>query len=284
MRESLAMLGSAVAAAAMVGFGLHRWGGPEGRPWALPAGLALLIGGVGYSFYLPSWVNAVTFILVLFLLHQGARTRLERAVRGNPSLEVPEAGVRLRSMPDPAQLHSGVWMVENIARLDSSISASGGASPFAPRPAPVPEAPVASVTMTLDFVGETEDDYSVVLQAKAPCACPGVVVCHHREAQGEALKVLADPEEIRDIPGLTHDIVVRAMPMAFGFRLLDLPTLALVSDVLALRKEGREVYLHVSGPDLRVVSSSIFERDELPRLLSAAARLLGRMRFVGAES
>ena len=282
MRESLIVVAAAVAAAAAIGLGLRRLGGREGRPWAVPAACAILIGGVGYAFFLPSWLNAGIFILALFLFHRTVRTRLERSARSLARVEVPEAGLALRSQPDPMRSHTGVWAVDGAAAAPRLVAL--GPSPSPGEALAGPPAPVPTMLVTLDLAGETEDEYSVVLRAKSSRYCPGVVVCHHVEARGEALGLLAEPEQLSDLPGLTRDIVVRAVPAEFGFRLLDLSTLALISDVLALRREGREVYVHVSGPDIRVVSSDIFETEELSRLLCACARLLQRVHSVGVES
>ena len=273
MNEEIGLSATAALVAALVGLGFHLSGDREARSWALPAAVAVLAGGIGYAFYLPGWLTAGLFLLILFLLHRSVRGRLERAAKGLARVEVPEIGVVLQREADPGKEAVAVWT--GVPRKDRSVVTAGS----------VPAAPEAGLALRLSFRGETEDAYSVVLESESARFVYGVMVCHHAAAPPRYEdKVLAEAEPLSDLPGLTPDIVVRAVPADYAFTLLDLRTLTSVAEIIALRGASREVYLTVSGPRMRVASDRVFSKGELERLLQAAAAVALRVRVVGILS
>jgi hypothetical protein len=73
------------------------------------------------------------------------------------------------------------------------------------------------------------------------------------------------------------------LPEELGFLLLDLSAISAAGDILLLRTKTREVRIHVSGPRLSIVSSEIFSKAELRRLLISAGILLRKISDVGGE-
>jgi len=269
VNEEVGLSAVAAFAAVLVGVGFHVSGNREAKSWALPAAVAVLAGGIGYALYLPGWVTAGLFLLALSLLHRNARGRQERAAKGLACVDVPRIEMVLRRAAAPEKECIAAWA--GVPSRDKSVM----------RPDSVPKAPEAGLVLRLAFRGETEDAYSVVLESETPRFVPGVMVCHHAAAHHRAARILAESEPVSDIPGLTPDLVVRAVPADYAFNLLDLPTLTSVAEVIALHDDSREVYLTVSGPKVQVVSDRVFSRSELERLLRAAAALAFRVRVVG---
>ncbi|MFH1725677.1 MAG: hypothetical protein ABII00_13795 [Elusimicrobiota bacterium] len=251
----LVILALSAVGAAAIGGSLYKSGNREAGTWAVPVGAAVLIGGAGYALYLPNWLVVGVFLTVLFLFHRTVRGRLLRAARGIGEVAVPELELVLRRLPEPEGKKAvAVW------------SSGEGPEPL---------------DMSLDFVGEAEDEYSVILSAEAPRFRPGVLVIHDRRASGECLRVLREREPVVDLKGQAADMVVRSLPVDYAFGVLDLRTLAALQDIFELRTEKRELYVHVSGRYMRVISSAIFREDELRTLVARAAVVFERVRSFG---
>lgn len=252
-----------VLCALAVGGGLQHYGGARGRSWAVPAGSAVLLGGLGHIYELPGWAVVGAFLAVPFLFHRAVRRRLESAARSIDRLQVPGDAAVLRRIPDPTGRCIALWTsVPEQPR--AAVAALAG--PQARQP----------LVVGLEFVGEGEDDYSVVLRTELPGARPGTLFAHHLQARVAPPAGLEGREPIRDLPGMGADVIVRADPTDLALSLLDIPTLAALSEILSLRGNDREIYVLLEGPDLRVVSTEIYDAEELRRLLGAAARIFLR--------
>jgi hypothetical protein len=242
---------AAAAFAAVVGVGLHRFGGKDWRPWALPMGLAVGIGGTGYALYLPSWMSAAAFLAVLYVFHRKLDAGIRSVARNIRRLEVPGCGV-FETLPDPGEGPAAAWSFEGMS-------------------------------VFLELGGESDDEFKLTLRAEAPRAMPGIMVCHSPGAQGEAPRILEGTEPLQGLPGLGAGMAVRALPADYGFRMLDDKTAAAVEGILALCRQDREVFIHLSGPRVRVVSSGVFDEAEFRLLLAAVGRIFRRVRDVGVE-
>lgn len=256
--ESLLPLLVSLMAAVCVGGGLRRFGGRKGRPWAVPAATAILLGGAGSHFDLPDWAVVAAVLGAPFLFHRTVRGRLAAAARGCARLEVPEVGVTLRRVPDYSGKHVGLW---------TAASERGDA-------APDPHA----LVLALDFVGEADDEYEVVVRGESPVHLRGELVVHHRDAQGPFASILAGESDLRGLPGLSADWSLRTLPDDYGFEVVDAGAMAVIHEVFDLRNEEREVYIHVRGRSMRIGATGTFSASEIPLVLSAAARLFMRLR------
>lgn len=248
-----------VLCALAVGGGLQAYGGARARSWAVPAGSAVLLGGLGHIYELPGWAVVGAFLVVPYFLHRAARRRLESAARSIDRLKVGDAVV-LRRIPDPTGRCAALWTsVPEQPR--AAVAALAGPQARPP------------LVVGLEFVGEGEDEYSVVLRAEVPGARPGVLFAHHLDAQVAPPAGLEGREPVQELPGMPAGVVVLAEPMDFALSLLDIPTLAALAGILSLRGGDREIYVLLNGPDLRVVSTEVYGAEELRVLLAAAARV-----------
>ena len=137
---------AATAVAAVVGFGLHRYGSRESRSWAVSAAAWVFFGGVGYSFDLPGWLLLIGFLAVPMLLHRNAKSRLQSAADSLAEVTVPGAGFSLKKKSGLAGKVVGVW--------DAGGWTADGAGEAKP------------IVLSLEFEGETEDQYRVLLRGK----------------------------------------------------------------------------------------------------------------------
>lgn len=268
MSEQLAIIGAALITSAVVGGGLYFFGKGEARDWAIPGAVAILVGGVGYAFYWPPVITLGVFLAALFLLHRSAKKNLGAAAKRATVIDVPDVGLTLRLERSP---QGGA-----VAQWKAAPKLQPGAAPGT-APAGI------SLVWNLDFHGITRDEYAVILRTELPKCRPGMIVCHHFQARGDARGLVPDVEPITGIPGLTPDIVARSSPNDYGFDMLDIRTLSILSELFKLRTATRDVYMHVSGAVLRIVSNENFETPEIRQLLKTATLLALRARFLGEQ-
>ncbi|MEK7657457.1 MAG: hypothetical protein AAB412_06845 [Elusimicrobiota bacterium] len=267
MTFPVASLVLTVLVAAAVGALIHAYGGKEYRSWAVPVTGALLFGGVGYAYDLPDWAVIGGFLITPFVFHRTVRSRLDKAARRLPRVELPEEGLTLKRIPDPSGKHVAVWMSvpgeeapreKGLFPTEKAIGEEGGLAQ-------------APLIIALDFIGEKDDEYEVVLWTEAPKHLPGELVLHHRDSQGELRSRLSSQNPITGIDGLPFEIEARAFPDEYAFRVLDLRGVSAVAELYSLRTEDREIFVHSLEKSIRVVSTAAFSEEELLRLLKAAS-------------
>ena len=248
-----------LAAAAGLYFGLERWGGPDLRGWAAPAAAALAAGGVGQALSLPSWVTVGAFFGALFIFHKKARQRLAAEAAAVGVLEAPEAGWRLEPMPAPPGAGVAAWTCREASDPDP-------------------------VVFALEYEGEKEDETKTFLLTKAARFRAGVLVAHRAGSGGEAAKLLSEREGVAELTGQTDSVAIRCVPADFAFALLDIKTLGALQELIELSRPDRDLYLHVNGPELRVVCEGMPGREDISRMLAKASVLAARLRFLGRQA
>ncbi|OGR61596.1 MAG: hypothetical protein A2X36_01275 [Elusimicrobia bacterium GWA2_69_24] len=248
-----------VAGGGLVGGGLYAFGGSAGRPWALPAAVAIAFVGIDYVTHMPSWMLVAGFLLSLFLVQRSVKDAQERAARSVIRFQVDKKGAELRRFPDPSGKHLALW--------------KAAATDAAPDP----------LVVGLQFAGVTDDEFRVIVEARAGKFRPGAIVAHHSAARGEAPAILKDVEPLKDLPGQSADLFVRAAPIELGFAAMDSHVLAVLREILELRTDHREVYFNANGPTLRFISTGTFETAELQRLLELATVVFEQLRLVGRQ-
>jgi len=255
LKIALALLSLAAAAAAYAL--IRRLADREMQSWAGPAASAVAWGGIDFAFDLPWWVTVVGFVLVCVVIHYILRSKLEEKASKVDRVDVPRSGLVMRRVPDPSNRHVALW---------TSAPEKDGEPQAGP-----------PLNIALSFVGETEDEYEVVLWAQTPRELPGAFLAHHGSAVGD-FKVLLDTEPVTGIMGQPLWLCVRASPSDYAFRLLDFRTLSIVIDIVNFRSAEREVYIYFQGHKMGIGSTRVFGEGELRRLLALAAELFVRGR------
>ncbi|MBI3299735.1 MAG: hypothetical protein HYZ75_16335 [Elusimicrobia bacterium] len=247
-----------LAAAAGLYVGLNRWGGAELRGWAAPGAAAVAAGSLGHALNLPSWVTVGVFLGALFLFHKKARERLAAEAAAVGAVRAEGTGWLLEPMPTPPGATVGGW------------SCRDGSDP-------------EPVVFTLEYEGQKEEDFKTILFSRSKRFRPGLLVAHRAKAEGDAAKIMAEREEIGGLPGQDDAVTLRATPPDYAFALLDFKTLNAVQELLQASRAGREVYLHLNGPELRVVCEGMPGREDIAFLLAKAAVLSQRLRFIAGR-
>ena len=253
LKTGLALLGLVLAAAAYCL--IRRLADREMQSWAGPVASAVAWGGIDFAYDPPWWVTLVGFVIVCVVIHYFLRSKLRDKAWQVDKVEVPRAGLSLRRVPDPSNRYVALW---------TSAPAIDG-TPQARPP----------LNIALSFVGETEDEYEVVLWAQTPREMPGSFLAHYGGAVGD-FKVLLDTEPVTGILGQPTWLCVRASPSDYAFRLLDFKTLSVVIDIINFRSAEREVYIYLQGHKMGIGSTRVFGEGELRRLLPLAAELFLR--------
>lgn len=226
--------------------GLRSYGGKKFRQYAVPVAGAILIFGVDYVFDLPTWSYLIAICVTPFFYNRTVKGRLARIAREIQELKDEKEGVRLLFADDVPGAHAGAW---RIAPLEGAGSPQG--------------LPLAK----LELQGEVEDEYQVVLSAPVRPFRKVSLVIHHKDADTLASRMTkADAIELVGAPSW---FIARAEPFDFGLVLLDRATIGLLSEVLELRNDEREVFIQLDGHVARVIASRTFERAELELLLKA---------------
>ncbi|MBI5595279.1 MAG: hypothetical protein HY928_04235 [Elusimicrobia bacterium] len=247
-----------LAAAAGLYFGMERWGGPELRGWAAPGAAALAAGGVGQALGLPSWATVGAFLGAMFIFHKKARQRLAAEAEAVGKLAVPEAGWLLEPLPSPGGACIASW------------SCRDGADPD-------------PVVFALEYEGEKEEEAKTFLLARATRFRAGVLVAHRPGSDGEAARLLSERESVSELTGQTDSVVIRCVPPDFAFAVLDIKTLGALQELIGLSRPERSLYLHVNGPELRVVCEGMPGREDIRAMLTRAAVVAARLRFLGRQ-
>ena len=139
------------------------------------------------------------------------------------------------------------------------------------------------MVFTLEYAGEKEEELEVTLAAVAARFRPGVLVGHRSGAGGVPAALLAEREPVSGLTGQTDALVLRCLPPDFGFAVLDLKTLSAIQELNELARPDREVYLHANGPELKVVCKGLPGREDIARMLSRAAVIAARLRFLARQ-
>lgn len=250
----LAAVGLAAAAGLYVG--LTRHGGSELRGWAAPGAAALGCAALGLAFHLPSWLTIGLFFGALFLLNRKARQRLAAEAEAVGRVPLTELGAELAPIP---------------------VAEGGPVAAWAFRDAKDPE----PVVLTLDYEGEKEEDIVSSVTSRCQRFKPGVVVAHRPGAGAAAAGPAAQQEPVEGLEGQPAGLTLRCMPRDYAFAFCDLGTLSVLADTVELARADREVYVHVSGPELKVVCQGLPGREDIKRLLACAASLAARQRHLG---
>ncbi|MFH2204751.1 MAG: hypothetical protein ABIJ96_16680 [Elusimicrobiota bacterium] len=252
--ETMDVLVMAVMGAAAVGGGMFYFGGRTVRSWAVPIGCAILYGGVGYAFQLPAWLVVLGFLATPIVFHKNPRSRLQASLRACAYVELDGEASTLRAETDLSGKYMGVWTLM----------------------------PEKDLQIRLEFVGAEDEDFRVLVSSYSENAPKGILSCHTPDSRLGPDPMLAEKEPLSGLPGLTPDIVVRALPEDHGFTLLDIRTLAALSDILSLRTKARDIHVHISGPQMKIESTEVFDSKELETLLIGAATLFKKVRDTGA--
>lgn len=268
MTFPVASLVLTVLAAAVVGVLLHTYGGKEYRSWAVPVAGALLFGGVGYAYDLPDWAVIGGFLVTPFIFHRTVRSKLDKACRRLPRVEVPDEGLALKRIPDPSGKHVAVWMSSPMEEAPLEKRLFPTEQTQGQERGGLAQAPLI---IALDFIGEKDDEYEVVLWTEASKHLPGELVLHHRDSEGEIRSQLSSRNPITGIEGLSYEIEARAFPDEYAFRVLDMRGVSAVAELYSMRTEDREIFVHALEKKVRIVSTAAFTQEELGRLLKTAA-------------
>lgn len=249
---------SGLAAAAGLYFGLNRWGGPDLRGWAAPGAAALAAGALGQGLNLPSWVTVGLFLGALFLFHKNALKRLTAEAEAVGVVLSEGAGWKLEPMPSPPGATVGAWACRDGQDPDP-------------------------VVFSLEYEGQKEEDFKTILLSRSTRFKGGLMVAHRAGAAGEAAQLVTGREPISELPGQDDAVVFRAVPPDYAFAVLDLKTLNAIQELIQLSRAEREVYLHLNGPELRVVCEGMPGREDIALMLSRAATVSARLRFLARQ-
>jgi hypothetical protein len=261
------LLLSTFLGSAAVGFGLHRFGDAELRSWALPGAVAILCGGVGYTFYIPPVMTIAVFLAALYFLHRNARQRQEQAVASVGALCAGTNGPQFQKMRSAAPGTLGVWR-EAPKMVGASDALAEQREPMA---------------LTVQFVGEAEDEYRVVASARVDKFVSGVLFIHHAACEPKFKNTLADQAPLTGLEGQPSNLIFKAMPAEYVFGLLDIEMIARLVELFQLRKGDREIVLHASGPEVRLISNRGLDAAELKIALSRIALVAEKIRDLGGQ-
>ena len=259
------LLSSSVIGAVAVGFGLHRLGDAEMRSWAVPGAVAILVAGIGYTFYLPPIITIPVFLAALYFLHRSVRQRQEKAVASLGTIEVPDSGLAFQKMRKCPEDMIGLWREAPKMTGDSDASQ---------------KEPMA---LSVKFVGETDDEYQVIVSARVDRFISGVLFVHNIDCDKKFQTTLTDQAPLTGLEGQPGNLIFKAMPPDYVFGVLDIAMVAHLCELLELRGGEREIVLHASGPEVRVVSNRILEEKELMLVLSKIALVAEKIRKLGGQ-
>ncbi|MBI5244697.1 MAG: hypothetical protein HY922_13595 [Elusimicrobia bacterium] len=274
LQHALAVLSLAAAAAAY--FLIRRFADRELQSWAGPTASALAWGGLDYAYDLPWWVIIIGFVIVCVVIHYGLRSKLQNKANKIERVEVPQAGLTLRRIPDPSNRHVALWTSAPELDEPPSSGEENGRPARTAAPWPRPSQPPPLV-IALSFTGETEDEYEVVLWSQTPAELPGAFLAYHSNAVGD-FRALLDTEPVTGIMGLPVWLCVRASPSDYAFHLLDYKTLSLLIDIINFRSAERDIYVYFQGRKLGIGSTRVFGESELRKILGLSAELFQKIR------
>jgi hypothetical protein len=260
-----ALLAATAAGACVLGFGLHRFGDAELRSWAVPSAVAVFCGGVGYAFYLPPVVTIAAFLGALYFFHRSVRQRQEKAAAAIAAVSTPNDGPSFQKVRKPPEGFLGLW------REAPKMTGAADAAQREP------------MTLSVKFVGENDDEYQVVASARVDRFITGVLFIRHEACDKKFASTLSDQPALSGLEGQPANLVFKAMPADYVFGVLNLSMVAHLSELFELRGGEREIVLHASGPEVRIVSNRLLEEKELTQALSKIALLADKIRDLGGQ-
>ncbi|PCI40646.1 MAG: hypothetical protein COB53_00540 [Elusimicrobia bacterium] len=264
-QSPVVLLTSTVIGAAAVGFGLRRFGDAEMRSWAVPGAVAILCAGIGYTFYLPSIITIPAFLAALYFLHRDVRQRQEKAVASLTTIEVEGHEIGFQKMRTLPKGLMGLW------RESPKMGGAPGAAEQKP------------IELSLKFVGENEDEYQVLLSAQVAPFISGVLFIHHEDCDKKFRTTLTDQSALTGLEGQPANLIFKAIPADYVFGVLDIAMVARISELFELRGGEREIVLHASGAEVRLISNRLLEEDELRLAFSRIALIADKIRMLGGQ-
>ena len=266
-----------VGIALAVGVGMREFGGREGRHYSVAVAGAILIFGLDYAYELPLYAYLAGILLAPFLYHRSVRSRLQAAVAKVGPIELEELGIRLVRVPDAPPPTLALWRAESLER-----EVDRGTQSIVAQPAAVGEVGAGSrpqsLMVSLEFEGEMDDDYDVMLCGEAGKPLSGQLMLAHKESIGAFTAVHDAHTEVEAISGAEGWMRVRSDPPGYAFRLLDARALEILHELFEFQSEDRQMYTVVEGEKIRVVSTRTFEKDELVKLITWGARWIQKVR------
>ncbi len=259
----MAVLGGSFVLAALVGGWLQFKAPASWRSWAAPAAAVIAVLGVEYALHLPDWISIPLYLAIPFLYHRKMRNMQLAAAEALDSVPI-KADEALRRVPSPGGRCLAIWTnaPEEVGQATKVVE---------------------PLTFALEFEGEHEDSFTVSLRAECGKARPGMLFAHHSDAKVDLPPALKHCEAIGGLPGQTPDVVLRALPDEYAFDIFDIATVSALSELLALRRDRREVVLHISGPKLKIEADGLFDVSELDLIIRRAAQIFMRVRGGGTS-
>lgn len=269
-----------VLGAAVVVYVVMRRFGREGRHYSVAGAGAALILGLDYAYGLPLYAYLAGILLAPFVYHRGVKKRLHAALADMGPVQLPDLGIRLVRCPDGSDKYLAMWRAEP---LEQEQSAADTGSILA-RPTAVSEVEQgslpSSLLVALEFEGEMDDDYDIILSGDAPKGLSGQLMLCHRESVGSFTHIHEEHQEVENVPGAEAWMCVRSEPAGYAFRLLDARVFEILHELFEMQSEERQMYTVIEGDKIRVVSTRTFSPDELERLVTWGSRWIQRVREI----
>lgn len=267
------VLGASIAVALIM-----RRFGREGRHYSIAGAGAALILGLDYAYGLPLYAYLAGILLAPFVYHRGVKKRLEKALSAMAPIELPDLGIRLIRCPDGSGKYLAMWRAEAMEKEQSTVDTGS----IMARPSIVAETAAGtlpeSLLMALEFEGEMDDDYDIILSGDAPKGLSGQLMLCHRESVGSFTHIHEEHQEIANIPGAEAWMRVRSEPAGYAFRLLDARAFEVLYELFSLQSEERQMYAVIEGDKARIVATRTFDADELSKLVLWGARWIQKVR------
>lgn len=270
-------LGAIIALAGVAWFAMRQLGGREGRHYAVAVAGAVLIFGLDYAYQLPIYAYLAFILLAPFVYHRGIKTRLSGALGKLEPLELKDLGIRLVRFNDGSGKYLSLWRAEALEGEPDPAAESILARPQIVADVAAGSKP-ESLLMGLEFEGEMDDDYEVILGGDAPKGLSGQLMLFHRESVGDFTQIHAGHEEVENLPGSESWMKVRSDPPGYAFRLLDARAFETLHELFSLQTEERQMYTVVEGDKIRIVATRSFAESELPQFLGWGARWIQKVR------
>ncbi len=260
-----------------VAFIMRRFG-REGRHYSIAGAGAALILGLDYAYGLPLYAYLAGILLAPFLYHRGVKKKLQAALAAMSAVELPELGIRMIRCPDGSGKYIAMWRAEAMDKEDSTAdTASIMAAPSVVAESAAGSLP-QSLLMALEFEGEMDDDYDIILSGDAPKGLSGQLMIGHRESVGSFTGIHEDHQDVENIPGIEAWMKVRSEPAGYAFRVLDARAFDILHELFSMQSEERQMYTVIEGDKIRVVATRTFDAEELTKLVTWGARWIQKVR------
>ena len=270
-------LAAVVGVSVLVGYGMREWGGREGRHYAVAVAGAVLICGLDYVYELPLYAYLVAIVLAPLLYHRGVRSRLKPALAKLGPIELNDLGIRLVAIDHDPEKYLGIWRAEPVEREPDPNHQSIMARPKAVDEVGAGSRP-ESLMISLEFEGEMDDDYDIILTGEGARPFSGQLMLFHRESIGGFTSVHEHHTEVDAVSGTEEWMRVRSDPPGYAFRLLDARALEILHELFVLQSEDRQMYTVVEGDKVRVVATRTFEKEDLQKFLTFGALWIQKVR------